>query len=297
LRLPSIKKSAWALAALACTGVHATEGGGSTYPRGVENYLVGAAPPPGLHWLAYANVYSADELHDSRGERIPVPGFKVEAAAAVLRSVWSTNTQALGGNVVWHAIVPLVNLKVAAAGASQRKTGLGDVTLGPGIATHYSPQLHSVLGLDVVLPTGRYDKADLANIGANHVSIQPLYTMSHIDPSGFNGDFKLTLNLNRRNGDTDYKSGNELFVDYSAGWGVGSGWTVGLGGHVWRQLSDDRRAGVDLDGSRVRALSIGPSIKYDNGKGWFITAKLQRETSVRNSTQGTAFWLKTLIPF
>jgi hypothetical protein len=28
--------------------------------------------------------------------------------------------------------------------------------------------------------------------------------------------------------------------------------------------------------SKVRAAAVGPSIKYDNGKGWFITAKVQR---------------------
>jgi hypothetical protein len=293
-----VKRALFAAAiALACSSVLATEGGGSTYPRGVENYMVGAAPPPGLHWLGYGNIYSASDLRDNRGDKIPVPGFKVRAAAAVLRSVWSTKVQLLGGNLVWHGIFPLVDLKVEAAGMSQHKTGLGDITIGPGIATHYSPQLHSVLGVDFVLPTGRYDRNDLANIGRNYVSIQPLYTVSYVDPAGFNGDFKLTLNLNRTNGDTDFKSGNELFVDYSAGWGLGGGWVLGIGGHVWQQLSNDRQAGASIVDSKVRALSVGPSVKYDNGKGWFITAKLQRESSVRNSTQGTAFWVKSTIAF
>jgi hypothetical protein len=31
--------------------------------------------------------------------------------------------------------------------------------------------------------------------------------------------------------------------------------------------------------------------------GWFITVELQKQTSARHSTQGTALWLKTSIPF
>ena len=42
------------------------------------------------------------------------------------------------------------------------------------------------------------------------------------------------------------------------------------------------QAGATLPDSKGRAFAIGPSLKYDNAKGWFITAKWQREMSVRN---------------
>lgn len=275
----------------------ATEAGGSTYPRGVENYMVGAAPPPGVYWLGYFNHYSADEQKDARGGTVPVPGFKVNATAAVLRAVWSTDVQLLGGNVVTHAVFPLVDLKVSAAGASQHKTGLGDVTAGVSVAMHHSAQLHSVLGVDFSLPTGLYEKSDLANIGRNYLSVQPLYTFTYVDPHGPQVDAKLTLNFNQRNSDTSYRSGNEFFLDYSVGWGVGHGWTLGVGGHAWKQLTNDTVHGLKVPNSRVSAYSVGPSIKYDNAKGWFLTAKWQADIDPRNTTKGSAFWVKALIPF
>lgn len=275
----------------------ATEGGGSTYPRGVENFMVGAAPPPGLHWLAYGNIYRASALKDFAGNDLPIPGFKLDANVLAIRPVWSTNVQIAGGNLVAHAIIPLVDLTVSIAGRAESKSGIGDITVGPGIAFHHSPTLHSVVGLDFVLPTGSYDRTRLVNVGRNYMSVQPLYAFSHIDPNGFNGDFKLTLNLNGRNGDTDYKSGTEVFVDYSTGWGFGNGWTAGAGGYLWRQLSADEQAGVKLPNSKVSAFAIGPSVKYDNGKGVLVTAKLQRDVGVRNTTQGTAFWVKAVLPF
>ena len=260
------------------------------------DYLAGAAPPPGFHILEYGSYYTADKVLGANGENLNIPGFKVRAAALSTRLVWSTKQMVMGGNVLVHTIIPLVNLDISAGGASQSKTGVGDITVGSGIAFHHSDQLHSVVALDIVAPTGGYNKNDLANIGRNYWTFEPLYTMSYINPNGFNGDFKLMGNLNRENPDTHYRSGEEIFCDYSAGWGVGKGWVVGVGGYVSKQFTDDKLNGTTISGNRTRAFAIGPSIKFDNGKGWFITAKFQKETSVRNRAEGSAFWLKANIP-
>jgi hypothetical protein len=291
--------AAAAAMALVCVvpAAQAAEGGGSSYPGGVENFLTGAAPPPGFYVLEYGNIYRADKLKDGNGDEVPLPVFKVAANVVSTRFVWSSPITLAGGNVMLHAIVPLVDLKVEVPGLSQRKTGLADLTFGPGLAFHHSPNLHSVVGFDLVAPVGRYDKGDLANIGRNYWSLQPLYTVSYLDAAGFNGDFKLTFNFNRRNKDTDYRSGSEVYLDFCAGWGLGNGWVLGAGGFAMRQLSEDNQAGATLPDSKGSAFAIGPSMKYDNGKGWFITAKWQREMSVRNRPEGSALWIKTILPF
>lgn len=288
--------AAAALTLCAATG-WATEGGGSTYNPGVENFLVGAAPPPGFYVLEYLLSYRATRLNDNGGNALPIPGFSVKANAVATRLIWSTDMRVGTGNVVLHSIFPLVDLRVSVPGLTQHKTGLGDVTFGAGIAYHHSPNLHSVVDIDFVAPTGRYDAADLANVGRNYWSMQPLYTVSYIDPTGFNGDFKATLNLNRRNRDTGYRSGNEFILDYSAGWGLGNGWTVGVGGYWYQQLGDDELNGATVPNAKGKGFAIGPSLKYDNGKGWFLTAKVQKETSASNRPQGTALWVKTSVPF
>lgn len=259
--------------------------------------MAGAAPPPGFHAMVFGNAYSASDLKDGSGKSVAPPGFRVDAVAVVPRLVWSTPQSLWGGNLVLHTLIPLVDLQVSAAGASQHKTGLGDITVGAGVAFHPSAQWHSVLGLDVLLPTGAYDKADLANIGRHTTSVQPLYAMSYLNATGFTADFKAALNFNQKNSATQYQSGTELFVDYAAGYGLGQGWTLGLGGYVRRQLSDDSQNGQTLSGRRAQALALGPSLKYDNGHGWFITAKLQHETAVKNSAQGNALWIKAIVPF
>lgn len=281
----------------AASASFATEGGGSTYPVGAENHLAGAAPPPGVYVLEYVNVYSADRVNDGQGQAVPIPGFKVNAVAAATRIAWVTNTPVMGGQLVAHAILPLVKVKVSAAGRSSSSSGLGDVSLGAGVAWHHSPQLHSVAALDIVLPVGRYDATRQVNVGRNYASVQPAYLVSWLDPSGLNADAKIGLNLNRTNKDTGYRSGTELNIDYALGWGLGNGWVLGVGGNIYQQLSEDKSHGQSVPGAKGRAYSAGPNLKYDSGKGWFITAKLAREFSVRSRSEGTQFWIKTTIPF
>lgn len=288
--------AALAAAALASFAAIASEGGGTVYPNGADNFMAGAMPPPGTYGMLFANHYSADRVNDANGNNLNVPGFKVTANAVVPRFIWVTGANVLGGSLSWHAIVPLVDVKVSAGGNSQSKTGVGDITTGPGIGYHHSPNLHSLVGLDFYLPTGGYNKGDLANIGRNYLAIEPLYILSYIDPAGFNGDIKAGWIVNRRNKDTDYKSGQEFHFDYALGWGLGNGFTAGVGGYYWKQMTSDRQAGATVANSKGESFAIGPSMKYDSGKGWFFTLKWQKEIKADNRAQGNALWLKAVFP-
>lgn len=275
----------------------ATEGGGSIYPVGAENFTCCALPPPGLYGILWYQHYSADQVRGNDGEVVTPPTFKVTANAVVPRVVWITPLEVAGASLGFHAILPLVNLDVnVAPGVSQRKTGLGDMTIGPVLGWHHSEALHSVLALDIYAPTGAYDKNDVANIGRNHWAVQPVIGMSYIQPQGFNGDLKLMWTFNTKNDDTDYKDGQELIVDYAVGWGLGNGWTLGVGGYYYQQLTNDEQNGTTVKNNKGRAFAFGPSVRYDSGKGWFVDAKFQDETAVRNRADGSAFWIKAVFP-
>lgn len=284
------------LACFACTTASASEGGGTVYPNGADNFMAGALPPPGTYGMLFATRYTADRVNGPGGNNLNVPGFKVTANVLAPRFIWVTGSKVMGGDLVLHAIAPIVNLKVSVAGVSQTKTGLGDLTVGPGIGYHHSPNLHSLVGLDFYLPTGSFDRTNLANIGRNYWAIEPLYIVSYIDPKGFNADIKSGWIVNGRNKDTDYRSGQEFHFDYSLGWGFGNGWTAGAGGYYWHQLTSDKLAGATVANSKGKTFAIGPSVKYDSGKGWFVTLKWQKETMSRNRAQGDAFWLKAVFP-
>lgn len=285
------------LNATAVQPANATEGGGSVYQPGVENFVCCAVPPPGLYGLLYGQHYRADNIRGDAGQVVTPPTFQVRATAVVSRLIWVLPQQVAGASLAMHAILPVVNLDIhIAPGVSQRKTGAGDLVLGPALAWHHSPKLHTLAGVDIYAPTGSYRKTDLANIGRNYWAVQPLAGVSYIDPAGFNGDLKFMWTFNGKNKDTDYRSGQEIIVDYALGWSMGNGLTVGVGGYLYQQVSNDKQNGAKVPGSEGRAFAIGPSLKYDSQKGWFVTAKFQAERGVRNRAQGQAFWLKAVFP-
>lgn len=277
--------------------VHATESGGSIFPHGTENFMSGALPPPGLYGMVFATRYNADRVNDAQGNDLHVPDFKVRANVVAPRIVWRPDLKIWGGDVAVHAIAPLVDLKLSTPAGSQSKSGLGDMTVGMALGYHHSAQLHSLVALDAYLPTGGYDKNDIANIGRNYAAIEPVYALSYIDPRGFNGDIRMGYVINQRNRDTDYKSGAEFHFDYALGWGLDNGWTVGVGGYYKKQIQGDSGSGAVLGANKYSGMAMGPNVKYASDKGWFVTAKWQKESRVKNSTQGDAFWLKAVFPF
>jgi hypothetical protein len=291
-----------ALATLACIAAfggaaNATEGGGSAYPAGAEGYTCCAIPPPGLYGMVYGQHYDTTTLRNNSGDRIPVPGFKVTANALVPRLIYVTPKTIFGGQLALEALLPLVDLEVDVAGASDSRSGPADLIVGAALGWHLSPKLHTLQGFDIFVPVGSYDSGRLANLGRNYWTFQTVTGVTYIDPAGFNADAKVMFNFNGSNSDTRYHSGHELVIDYAMGWGVASRWVIGVGGYVYQQLNDDKLRGNSLAGSKGRAFAIGPSIRYDSGKGWFATAKYQEEMNVRNRADGSAFWLKVVKPF
>ncbi|MFT4246933.1 MAG: transporter [Pseudomonas sp.] len=280
---------------LAANAAMATESGGlAIYPDGLENFLVSALPPPGVHVLVYGGSLSYDSLRGDRGQAL-VQDFNVDVNVVAPRLVWVTQQKVLGGQLAFHAIAPLLDIDFRVNGARYKSSGLGDVTVGTAVGYHVSPALHWLWGLDVYAPTGDYDVSDPSSPGKNYWTFQPLWALTYVQPSGFNGDVKVMYDINQRNDATDTRSGQAIHADYSAGWGLGNGWVIGVGGYAFQQLTDDE--GPNSAQGKAQAFAIGPSIRYANARGWLLTVKWQKEFDVRNRPEGNQLVVKTSIPF
>lgn len=279
--------------AAALPAAHATEGGLTTAAAGAEGFLAGALPPPGSYGLVYVNHYRADRFNNGDGDSA-VPGFKVRATAVVGRVVWMSDTSVAGGQFGAYGVLPLVDLKVDAAGASDSRTGLGDPELGALVAWH-GPQWHHAAALAVVAPTGAYERTRMANTGNNHWTLRPVFVASYLNAAGLDASAKITYSINGRNDDTDYRSGQYLHADFNLGQRVAPDWQVGLQGMLIHQTTDDKQAGAVVgDGMRTRVLALGPAVRWQSPAGVSLEAKLLKETAARWHTQGTALWLKAV---
>lgn len=295
--ISKIGKSMTAVVSLTLSaGAFATEGGGSSFLNGVEQFMVTTTPPPGVYYMLQAAQYDADELRDNNGDVRPFPAHK-QIQALASRFVWSTDAKILGGRLVFQGVVPLLKVEGQIGPSKQTNTGLGDITLGSGLA--YSPSLETnySFGFTVTAPTGEYDVKNLANPGRNYWSVRPRFAVSHAEVDGLNADLVVSYDFNRTNKDTHYKSGQEFHADYALGWGFATDWTAGVSGFVYQQTTDDELKGLTVKDKRGRALGFGPALKYDNGYGLVITAAYQKEFEVKNRFSGDTFSVRLALPF
>jgi len=285
------------LSALLLSGhqANATEGGGGAYHNGAEDFMSGAVPPPGTYLINYFNYYSADRIADNNGNNVAPPGFKLRATADVLRLVHVTNKQILGGFWAMHLLLPLANVDVTAAGANQSKFGLADITVSPFILSWHSKNWHAAAALDFVIPTGSYNRNDMANLGRNYWTFEPAVAGTYITDNGFEVSGRLMYDFNTENNDTKYLSGQEFHIDYALGKKIDA-FTFGGAGYIYQQVTDDESNGVTVHNNKGSVFSIGPAIKYDY-KQMSFSLKYLFETAANNRPEGDNLWFKFVYAF
>lgn len=281
--------------ALLATGnaVQATEGGGGAYANGSEGFMTGAVPPPGNYLVSYNTFYTADRFAHSA----PVfDDFKLAVSATVLRAIHVSDRQILGGNWAMHAFLVYADVNVKnLGGAHQQREGMGDFIFDPLAIGWHAGNWHWVTGVDIYLPTGRYDSDALANPGRHYTTLEPLFGVTYLDPAGYEFSIKTMFDYNFENRATDYRSGNELHADFVAARHLGA-WSVGLGGYVYRQVSDDRGDGAVLGGFRGRANALGPQLAYTWRQGITLAGRYQHEFDARNRPEGDKLWINFALP-
>ncbi len=275
----------------------ATEGGGSAYPNGAEDFMSGALPPPGTYFLDYVDYYRARALKDENGDNL-VPKFDLDVVVNVFRLVYVTPYKILGADWAMHAFLPLASMEVDATMGKDDKAGLGDIIVDPFILGWHTKNFHVTAGLDIYLPVGNYDEGDLANIGRNYWTFEPVLALTYLSDNGFELSSKFLYDFNLENTDTDYKSGQEFHFDYTAGYHFGKNLTAGLGGYYYYQTTNDELDGekVGTDGFKGRVVALGPQATYSY-KNMSFTLKWQKEFDAENRPEGDNFWFKFMYAF
>jgi hypothetical protein len=291
------------IAGIVAAPVWAKEGG-DQYPNGAENWYAGAVPPPGSYYINYFGYYTG-QLKNGSGAKVLLNGStpSVNATFDAFRFVRMTHLHLFGADYGVHVIVPVVHQSVDLNGTAGHN-GIGDTIVNPFILGWNRPRWHELIGVDIFLPTGYYDKNDArVSLGANYYGFDPLFAVSYMPPSGWEASVKLMYNLKTTNQATNYHSGQEFHTDYAAGRHLGK-WMVGGTGYFLKQTTDDTINGLIAPaspglwdaGRRGQVLAFGPSAGYTNSRHMIFMADWQHETLVRNRFGGDKFWFKMIIP-
>lgn len=281
--------------ALLASQAMATEGGGGAYPNGAEDFMSGAIPPPGNYLIPYGLYYHADELMDKSGNKVP-GDFDLEVSGVVLRYVHVTKVAVAGGLWAQQIFVPVLNVDVTAPpGMSDEKFGMGDLIVDPFILSWHKPPFHWVVGVDTFVPLGAYEDKDIANIGRNYWTFEPVAALTYLTEGGFDASVKAMYDINTENKDTGYRSGDEFHTECAAGFSIGK-LKIGANGFYYKQTTDDDAPVGAMVLGKGEQFGLGPAIGYQAGK-LNIVAKYQREFETEARPEGDRFWLKLVLPF
>lgn len=281
-----------ALLGMALRGM-ATESGGGAYPNGAEGLMTGALPPPGQYLVNYLMFYDAASLKNNDGHSIPID-FKVRALADVVRFINVTPIEVLGANWAQQVFLPVTYIEASVSPVHEQAFGIGDVIVDPFIFGWHKPPFHWVIGMDIYLPVGKYDHNDLANLGRNYWTFEPVLAVTYLNACGQELSAKLMYDFNTFNRDTNYRSGQEFHTDFVAAQHCGP-WAVGVGGYWYQQTTDDRVNGHRLNADRGRQLALGPQLSYQY-KAMNFSLAYDREFATENRPQGDKVWFKFVTP-
>lgn len=312
MKYSSIFPTAVTLASLSLLAVPATatEGGGNSYPIGVETNFSGMMLPEGLNTLVYFSSYSANDSKDNNGRNnTQLANFKLQSNTIAVRLsyVWP-EVRFLGANVETRVTqaLPSVDLSLGIArpaplspiDRSGSNSGLSDIAIAPVVLGWHSATLHQLAGVDAFLPTGPYDSSRPVNTGRNTYQVAPFYAMTWFPAQGVDVTAKFRYGIYSKNEATQYQSGNEFTAEFSAGYRPNPMVAFGLNGYVYRQTSDDTRNGAQVNGNGNRGSvnAIGPYVNFSFIPNFSLMVKLQSEFDAVNRPQGNRLWVQAKIP-
>lgn len=294
------------VAALASPAM-AAEDGPLNYPAGSPGSMVGQFPPfAGLFMISQTSFSTSDALYDSNGDEIKSRDFSMDAWVETVRFVASYPTQLWGAHLYSQLVLPIGNvdssLSVNTGSGSmsifdEDDTALGNITVSPLIMNWtLSEHQYFTVGMDIALKQGgdSYDADSSVNVATGYNSIIPLFAYRYNDPQGLDIGAKFAYLINQENSSTDYDTGDMLAIDFTAGWNFGK-LGVGIVGGYTDQLENDKQYGVEIEDSKLRTLTLGPSLTYSMGPVT-INVNMQKGILTENSSRSDSYWINVALP-
>ena len=182
---------------------------------------------------------------------------------------------------------------------SDSLTGIGD--LYPSFSVKWNRSVHNFMAYTMAgVPVGSYEATRLANLGANHWSLDAGGGYTYLDSTS-GREFSATLGFtyNFENPDTDYRNGTSAHLDWAASQFLSEQVHIGLAGYLYGQLTGDSGAGATLGDFKSRVYGAGPQVGYFFGSGktrWYLNLKGYYEFESNNRPEGWNTWVTLVVP-
>jgi hypothetical protein len=231
--------------------------------------------------------------------------------AVAFRPIYVSEKGLLGGNLLVHSIIPLLSVEAdvkvpqsPTGGFAGHDGGLGDIYFGVGMAWH-TPVWHWLTVLDVITPTGSYDPKKPINAGNNAFVIEPVFAVTGLFQNGMEVSGKFMYSYHTKNSDwidprpgqgKGYQTGQAVHMDYNINYAVMKDLKIGVTGWLWQGLENDKASGADLHDSKDFEFSMGPAMRYQNGK-FGLVGKYVMPISAENRIEANQLWVDLVYSF
>ena len=288
-------KAATLLCAANVSLSHAAEGGSSQYlPGFYGDFGMATTPEPGTYLSNFFG-YSLAENQDYRADLLfELPG------------VLHVTEQKILGGTYWFGFFPyaLRTTFTDKTGGGKReleRAGAGDMYGVPLMLSWQFGELSIWSFEGIVMPTGSYSSTRELNAGRNAWTFDQNLGITW---QPCEGKCDLSLNfgymVNTENKATQYRTGDEVHVDYSVGYYVLPALGIGVTGSYYRQVTPDSGAGVPAGAIEGEYSSIGPVVTYTVKMGdrdVMFSAKWLHEYDVNNHEPFDYAILRTVLKF
>jgi len=258
----------------------AAEYGWGTYLLGLSIPMMGFTPPPGF--------YLSDSIYAYQGSasgNVKFPFGHVNLAAQIKEDFlvnvstlsWVTDTKILGGNLGFAATIPFpIGTERTSAGAAltgplgntfsgsltQSASGIGDMAVA-GLLGWHEGNSHWNVVVTGTIPTGVYDPDRIAFLGLHRPSVDLRGAYTYLDPqTGLEISGAVGMTFNYINTATSYRSGSELHFEWDVNEHFASGFSLGVGGYVYDQVTGDSGSGNRIGPFEGRVVAVGPLVGY-----------------------------------
>ena len=223
--------------------------------------------PVGVYYLNYSLFAEGRRAVDKNGNMIAGEA-KVAAVSQLHQIYWLTQATVLGGKLGFTFLQPVVAVtaqgSLGATEVTANHAGLGDFVAGPALqwdkGTLLGRPLFQRVESDVIMPTGLYDKNKSANPGSNLWTIDSYYSFVWLFADKWETSLRLWYAYHSQNPALSLKPGQRAHVNYAISREITPKLRLGATGYIFRQLTDDKIAGVRQPDSRERVFGLGPGL-------------------------------------
>jgi hypothetical protein len=321
--------SAFMISSFPITPAYAAEGGWSSYTPGTYGDFSMNYAKPGLYFRENVVYYKGKldrypvALEDPQLGPVPFNAkLNQRTWFNFLSITYVAKQKILGANYFITGNIPYgisskLTLDIPDAGITQTEKagfgdlGIGDIWIAPiGLMWNFG-SFHITFTENIVLPTGEFSSDKMVNMGRNYTSFDTDLGFTWLDEkNGHEVSFIAGYLINKKNDDTDYKTGKEFHIDFALNQFLSEKFAVGIVGYYYKQLTSDSNPTLDglnqlnaayglatYGGYKSNSAGVGPAIMIGLSKNVQIMGKWIWEYHTKNRFEGNWGQLSLVFKF